>query len=111
MLHFNIRPTAALVAKQTKDEYIDLMFLPIQDVVLLGILQSSGHWAASPWSHQGAGPQQVRTGLAGCFITLNLLGLARVLLRWTPSLLQRGRLGGPDFLRCMRTDYNNCCGG
>ena len=47
----------------------------------MSILGSSGHSAASLPLLQGVGPQQVTTGLAGCFITLNLFGHAGAWLR------------------------------
>ncbi len=51
------------------------MFCPVF-IVLVGILWCSGHSAACPWLLQGVEPQQVITGLAECFITLNLFGHA-----------------------------------
>lgn len=60
-------------------KYTDLECLPklcAAFIVLVGILGSSGHSAACQWLLKGAAPQQVMTGLAGCFITLNWFGHA-----------------------------------
>lgn len=50
-------------------------------IVLVGIFACSGHCVACLCLLLGVEPQQVMTGLAGCFITLNWFGHAGLALQ------------------------------
>lgn len=81
-LSTDIKPTSVFFLLNIINfKYTDVMSLPIffaTFTVLVGILGSLGHSAACLCHLQIVEPQQVMTGLAGCFITLNFFGHARL---------------------------------